>query len=85
MAVKVIFACGCFGSISEGRSGNKPPSCLQHDEHRISRVMVRPPSFVGVAVGPHVRTEALAPATPSLCEAGAGRLSLKPQEPTDGR
>lgn len=79
MAVRVVFGCGCEARVSEARTGGEPPTCPVHHAP-IARVFTRPPSIVGTAHGPHVTTQALDPATPTLTEAGHGPLVLKQPE-----
>lgn len=76
MALRLLFRCGHEGKHREGQE----PMCGQCGTRGIARVLNAPaPRFVGVATGPHVKTQAMDPATPTLRESP---LTLR-QETTD--
>ena len=52
----IRFACGHSLSVDDGIT--TAPVCLC-GESRVARVTVRPPTFRGVVLGPHARTERL--------------------------
>jgi hypothetical protein len=83
MLLRLYFRCGCEALLPESKTGGEPPRCSAHHAG-IARVVTRPPSIVGTATGPHVTTQAMDPAYPTLRQEGHGPLVLKGPETHGG-
>lgn len=75
----LLFRCGLRARVKDGEEA----ICRVHGKGcGVARLLnPTPPRIEGMASGPHVRTKAMTPATPTIGEA---RLRLKPLEPTEG-
>lgn len=75
MSIKLRFACGHEGTVSE--TAETAPVCAC-GETRVARTFARAPRFRGACSGPYAETVALDAVAVDLTSAGS--LKLKPQE-----
>ncbi len=73
--IRLTFQCGHSSTIDEKATEASCPIC---GNRQVTRVIARPPQFIGTCTGPYATTKSIEPAIVNL--ATAGSLKLKDQE-----